>query len=121
MSKLKIEVVGEKAVEKELAKLDAEIRELGKPARAGAQLIARQAAGYGPNPSGDLSASYRALGTARSGRIVSRLPYSAVIEFGWSRRNIAEQLRVYRALEDQTPAVMALFEDYVRGRIRAAG
>jgi hypothetical protein len=120
MAKLHVEVVGEAGIDRALAGLGEEIRELGKPARAGAELVARTAAGYGPNVDGRLSSSYRALGSKYSGRIVSKLVYAPVIEFGWPSRGIAGQLRVYRALEANTPAIMALFEENIREKLANA-
>ena len=118
MAKPKVQVVGQRELDKALADVDADCRELGKPARAGATLIARTAASYGPNRSGDLAGSYRALGGKRSARVVSNSIYSAVIEFGWAKRGIDPQRRIYRAIDATARQVQALFEEHVRGVIR---
>jgi O6-methylguanine-DNA--protein-cysteine methyltransferase len=112
-----VELLG---VEQTQAILDAvgeDIAQYGKPARAGAMLVQRTAASYGPHRTGDLGRSYRALGGKRQARVISRIVYGAVIEYGWPARNIGAQRRLQRAAEANALQIAALFEDHARAAI----
>jgi len=116
----KVELLGQRELEKRLDAFSQTVEYSGKAGKTAATLVARTAAGLGPNRSGDLGKSYRGLGSKKQGRVVSKLIYSPVIEFGWPARGIVPQLRVQRAIEANAGNIQAIYERYVRDQLAAA-
>ena len=117
----RIELLGEKELQRRLAELEHEIEFSGRAGKDSAVLVARSAAGVGPNRSGDLAKSYRGLGSKKQGRIVSKLVYAPVIDFGWPARGRPAQRRVERSIEANSGAIQAIYERYVRDQIARKG
>jgi hypothetical protein len=130
MAKQRVELLGVKETQAVLAQVERDITLAGKPGKQAAVLVARQAASYGPDRTGDLSRSFKGLGGKRQGRVVSRAAhpgkqgqrvlYAPVIEYGWPKRGIAPQQRIMRALKANESTIRALYEDYIRGVLEAA-
>jgi hypothetical protein len=126
-----VEVLGEREVSAMLAEVERDVALTGKPGKQAAVLVARTAASFGPDRSGDLSRSYKGLGGKRMGRVVSRAAhnrgrtdkatYAPIIEYGWPGHNIEKQERVQRGLKANESTIRALFEEHVRGVLRAKG
>jgi hypothetical protein len=93
----------------------------GPAAVESGQVIARLAAGIGPNRSGALAASYRALGDAVAAGVTSVLPYAGVIEWGSRRRGIAAQGRVAQAAARASDEIERIYGRAIARDITAAG
>lgn len=118
----RVELLGVKETQAQLDAIGTDITESGaKAGKQAALLVARAAAGIGASRSGRLGGSYRGLGSKRQGRVVSKLVYAPIIEFGWPRHGIAAQERVLKAIRQNERAIQAIYERYCRDVIAAKG
>ena len=103
MSEPTVEVIGLNRFVRQLKQLEPELLDELKSANKDlASLVEGTARGLVPMRSGNLAASLRSSGTARSGVVragKARVPYAGAIHFGWARRNIAPNPFLWTALD----------------------
>lgn len=85
---------------------------------------ARLAAAFAPRRSGALAASVRG-NRAKSKAVVAagkaRVPYAAVINYGWRKRRIGASRFMQRADEAMQPRALAELDRAIEQRIKAKG
>lgn len=105
-----IKVEGQKALLRNLRKIDPELGKALKDLNAdAAQEVAKTARTLVPRRTGTLAESIRSSGTNRFGVVragKASVPYGAPIHWGWAKRHIKPQPFLYEALDARADEVV---------------
>lgn len=111
-----VTVEGLPALRRRLRRIEGGLQELKAVNKATADYIAAAARPGVPHRTGRLAGTMRTSGTNRAGVIragTARVPYAAVIHYGWPARNIAPRPWVITAALRTEPAWTARYQERI--------
>lgn len=97
------------------------LRDLTRPNRAIASMVAPDVAAGTRVRSGALAGAWSGQGEARAARLANALPYAGVQEFGWPARGIPETRATTAAIAANRDGIMDAYTGEVRDLWRDAG
>jgi hypothetical protein len=119
MAKPQIEVVGLKALQKEIRKTgDEDLKKAMKATNVQvANLVLPDAVRKAPNVSGALARSIRVTNTVNYAAIragsAKAVPYAGIIEYGWPARRIKEQKFIRSTISEKYRSIVKKYEEAI--------
>lgn len=111
-----VQVEGVRELRKRLRTIEGGLDDLKAEHRWVGDYVLRRAAPATPRRSGRLAASGRAAGTATASIVrygTARVPYAAVIHYGWPARHIRPSEWVWNAAQRSEPVWLAHFNQAI--------
>lgn len=111
-----VRVEGLRELRRRLRRIEGGLQDLKRINKETADYIASAARPRTPHRTGRLAATLRTSGTNRAGVIragTARVPYAAVIHYGWPRRNIEPQPWLVDAAQRTEPAWSARYQSEI--------
>ncbi|WP_311878679.1 hypothetical protein [Microbacterium forte] len=121
MSSPVYKVEGGRELRRTLRQAGDDLQDLTKAHREAAEIAARASSALAPVKSGRLRDTIRAAGTKTAGIVragFARVPYAAVIHWGWGRRHIKAQPFISRGAQDSEGSWIRVYEDYIETTIQ---